>query len=303
VEGLTTLKTKEEAKKMKTSFTFLTPIAAVAVALVTPQAHAGFDLYDWLKQPVITEAEVYPELLEPGQVDLHGNFCWFPKVYQGNDSGYFSELSIESNDGSSIVANLAEAEPGVTYKIGVKCPLYGTWRADSIDVSVPHAQQSWVQLYDRNYTNELTALVNLNLSNAGIDPVYTTGGYALTTTETTNDTLVFPEPGHYLVHVQLTASFLWSITPQTFGNTYQILFDIFDGDQRIANMNFNGMVPNETAQQSDVAEVTLSRSLIVYNPSTAPNLKITLSNFNFDLAFEKELSVFNILIQVQKLEK
>lgn len=146
---------------MKTSFTLLTPLAAVAVALVTPQAHAGFDLYDWLKQPVITEAEVYPELLEPGQVNLHGNFCWYPKVYQGNDSGYFSELSIESNDGSSIVANLAEAQPGVTYKIGVKCPLYGVWRADSIDVAIPQRTVTILggghdNVGQNHTTNELT---------------------------------------------------------------------------------------------------------------------------------------------------
>ena len=54
----------------------------------------------------------------------------------------------------------------------------------------PSSPQSFVQLYERNYTNEITTTGTfLNLSNDGINPLYTSGGYSLSTGTVTNDTL------------------------------------------------------------------------------------------------------------------
>lgn len=171
--------------------------------------------------------------------------------------------------------------------------------ASAIDAK-PAGPAEWVQLYDRNYTNKLTATGNLNLSNAGINPDFTTGGFSLTTTTVTNDTLNFPAPGHYLITVQLHASFPFPLTPPAFGSTYQILFNIMDANnQTLGDMVFDGMIPNDPGA---ILDNTLSTSFVVYNGAAAPKLHIALANFNFNDAFQSSLSVYDIIIVVQKWE-
>ena len=169
----------------------------------------------------------------------------------------------------------------------------------------PAGPQSWVQLYDRNYTNELTASGDyLNLSNEGVNSNYTTGGYLLTSTHmTTNDTLVFPEPGTYLVQINMKTSFLYNNAPApTAGNSYQILFNILDAnDGTLGSMVYEGMIPND--YDTSLAETTMTSSLVVSDTVSAPAIKIALANFDFNLAFENKLSVFSIVIQVQKWTK
>lgn len=166
----------------------------------------------------------------------------------------------------------------------------------------PAGPQSWVQLYDRNYTNELTSNSYINLSNEGINSNYTTGGYTLASTHSvTNDTLIFPEPGHYLVQIHLRASFLLPLTPPTFGDVYQILFNIVDrNDSTVGSLVFNGIIPNDP---NAILDVDLSSNILIYDASVSPQIKIRLSNFDFSNAFENQLSVFDIAIQVQKWEQ
>ena len=159
---------------------------------------------------------------------------------------------------------------------------------------------SYVQLFDRNYTNELSANGALNLSNEGINPLYTTAGYSLTTTTVTNDTLNLPGPGLYHIELSLRASFLLPISPPPFGSTYQILFNLLnEADSNIVSLNYNGIIPNDP---NAVLDNQLSIQLLYNTNAISPSLRVFLSNFDFSLAFENNLSVFDIIFIVQKLQ-
>lgn len=167
----------------------------------------------------------------------------------------------------------------------------------------PLAPQSFLQLYDRNYTNEVTALnTPLNLSNEGINPRYTTGGYSLTATTVKNDTLHLPEPGLYQISVSLTASFLYANPAPAFGQSYQILFGLFnEADVQLVSLVYEGMVPQDADKA--IAETMLSKSFLYGTDAAAAAFKMRLLNFDFDLAFEKQLGVFDLILVVQKWEK
>ncbi|MGG5461007.1 hypothetical protein [Clostridium sp. B9] len=165
----------------------------------------------------------------------------------------------------------------------------------------PLAPQSFVQLFDRNYTNELTANSPLNLSNEGINPIFTTGEYSLETTQVTNDTLKFPETGLYHIEISLRASFLLSNPPPAFGSVYQILFNIMDtNNTNLSSMVYNGIIPNDP---NAVLENTLTTEFLLNVTDINVGLRILLGNFNFALAFENKLSVFDIIVIAQKWEK
>lgn len=168
------------------------------------------------------------------------------------------------------------------------------------DDNVNSTQQNFVQLFDRNYTNELTANGDLNLSNEGINPLYTNGGYTLTTDTVTNDTLNLPGPGLYHIEISMRASFLLPVSPPPFGSTYQILFNILnESDSSINNLVYNGIIPNDP---NAVLDTQLSIQFLYNTTNLAPSLRILLSNFDFNLAFENKLSVFDIIVIVQKWE-
>lgn len=168
----------------------------------------------------------------------------------------------------------------------------------------PAIIQTWVSLYDRNFTNELTANGNLNLSNVGINPDYKSGNFTLTTTNVTNDTLNFPGPGTYHIEVLLNASFLYPIAPLTFGDQYQLLFTILNEDNfTLGSMVTNLMIPNTSAQSTGVAEQTLTNTLVINTTSATPKLRIALSNFDFSIAFENKLSVASIRLHVHEWTK
>jgi len=117
----------------------LTYIAALGASFVlaAPAVNAGFDLSDWIKSPLITEAEITPPNGGDAEIDLAGRFCDDPTVYQGMDDGTVMELFVLQDDNSAIKAVLADYQPDVTYKIGVKCWHYFYWRVSSIDVTTP----------------------------------------------------------------------------------------------------------------------------------------------------------------------
>lgn len=164
------------------------------------------------------------------------------------------------------------------------------------NLSVP---QSYVQLFDRNYTNELTSPGALNLSNEGINPVYSTAGYSLTTTTVMNDTLNLPGPGLYQIELSLRASFLLPLTPPLFGSTYQVLFNLLNEvNSNAVDLIYNGIIPNDP---NAILDNQLSIQLLYNTVSISPSLRVILSNFDFNLAFENKLSVFDIIFIVQKL--
>lgn len=165
------------------------------------------------------------------------------------------------------------------------------------DLVVP---PSYVQLFDRNYSNELTANGALNLSNEGINPLYSTMGYSLSTTTVTNDTLNLPGPGLYHIELSLRASFLLPQIPPAFGSTYQILFNILnETSSNVISLNYNGIIPNNP---DATLETQLSIQLLYRTNAISPGLRVFLSNFDFNLAFENTLNVFDIIFIVQKLQ-
>ena len=188
----------------------------------------------------------------------------------------------------------------LVFEIDIAGPIGPTGPTGPTGQTGPLAPQSFVQLFDRNYTNELTANGALNLSNAGVNPLYTTGGYTLTTTTVTNDTLNLPGPGLYNIEISLRESFLLPLTPPAFGSTYQVLFSVLnEADTNIINLVYNGIIPNDPNATMDNQLLTQ----FLYNTaSIAPSFQIVLSNFDFSLAFDNQLSVFDIIIIVQKWE-
>lgn len=168
----------------------------------------------------------------------------------------------------------------------------------------PLAPQSFVQLYDRNYANEISANdTALNLSNSGINSVYSTGDYTLLTGTVKNDTLKLPESGLYHIDVSLVASFLYASPAPEFGLSYQIIFTVLDdSDSTITSLVYEGIVPKDA--ETTIAEVLLSRSFLFYSGSANPSLRIVLSNFSkYDYAYENKLTVQSLILTVQKWEK
>ncbi len=171
-------------------------------------------------------------------------------------------------------------------------------------VTGPLAPQSFVQLYDRNFTNELLAnSTPLNLSDSGINPIFTTGDYSLSTVTVKNDTLNLPEPGIYHIDISLIASFLYASPAPTFGSSYQIIFNVLDDTNFVVtSLVYEGIVPNDADEA--LAEVLLSRSVLMYAPSANPTLRVVLSNFSkFSYAFENTLNVASLNLTVQKWQR
>ena len=164
----------------------------------------------------------------------------------------------------------------------------------------PLAPQSFAQLFDRNYTNEVSANNTfLNLSNSGISPLYTTGGYSLATTTVNNDTLNLPGPGIYHFDVSLKASFLYAAPAPTFGLSYQMLFNIMNETNfTINSMIYEGIIPNDA--DTAIAETQLSLSFLYNTDAAIPGFKIAVGNFNYNYAFNNQLFVYDIIIVVQK---
>lgn len=163
----------------------------------------------------------------------------------------------------------------------------------------PLAPQSFVQLYDRNYANEITENgVPLNLSDSGINPLYTTGDYTLSTNKIKNDTLNLPGPGIYHIDVSLDVSFLYDTSaPRLI--SYQLLFGVYDErDSNLTELVYEGIIPENNKEA--IAEALLSRSFLYNTDSTSPGLRIRLDNFNFGYAFEKQLGVERLILVVQK---
>ncbi|BAK98456.1 putative BclA protein [Oscillibacter valericigenes Sjm18-20] len=126
------------------------------------------------------------------------------------------------------------------------------------------APQSFVQLYDRNFANEISENdTALNLSDSGINPVYSTGDYTLSTAAVKNDTLNLPESGLYHIDVSLVSSFLYVLPAPESGLSYQIIFTVLDdSNSTITSMVYEGIVPKDA--DTAIAEVLLSRSFLFY---------------------------------------
>lgn len=156
----------------------------------------------------------------------------------------------------------------------------------------------FVQLFDSSYTNILSSHANLNLANGEIDPSYINGGFTLTTSTVTNDTLNLPGLGLYKIYVSLRTNFsLPSIPPPILGTDYQITFNLINRSNQI-------LLPL-TVFDAFYSKTTLNNHIvnqILYNATEAnPQLKITLNNFNFLQTSDGLLRVYEIILIVQKI--
>ena len=64
-------------------------------------------------------------------------------------------------------------------------------------------------------------------------------------------------------------------------------------------MVYNGIIPNDP---NAVLDTQLIIQFLYSTVNPTPNLKIVLSNFNFNLAFQNKLSVYDIIFIVEKMD-
>jgi hypothetical protein len=114
--------------------------AGVALTLAESPAQAGMGLSDWLKTPRIWVGETFPpeDGFDAGGVNLYGDFCDNPKVYQGTIDAGYQELTVTAGPISNFLeAALYEYPAGATPKIGVVCQDRWFPRVAVIDLTVP----------------------------------------------------------------------------------------------------------------------------------------------------------------------
>ncbi|MPN24322.1 hypothetical protein SDC9_171719 [bioreactor metagenome] len=140
------------------------------------------------------------------------------------------------------------------------------------------------------------------MSNIGINPLYTTGDYSLSTSNVKNDTLNLPGSGIYHIDISLIPSFVYASPPPSFGSSYQILLNVVDeANSIITSLVYEGIIPNDA--DTSAAEVLLSKAFIYNTKSTNPGVKIILSQFNYAYAFENQLAIESLILVVQKWQK
>ena len=161
----------------------------------------------------------------------------------------------------------------------------------------------WIQLYDTNYTNEIFSDdTYLNLSNEGINPIYNTGGFILKSINTTNDTLILKYKGYWNVSISFKYSFLYNNSPSpTFGTPFTPIFELLLNNNVFYSFSNTDLISNDPGS---IFEKTISSTFLLYTPIKKPTLQIRFnSGFNFNNAFENKLSVYDIVLDIQKLKK
>ena len=162
----------------------------------------------------------------------------------------------------------------------------------------PLAPQVWIQLYDRNYINEISSDMSfLNLSNDGINPIYTTGGFELTTTTTTNDTLILKNNGYWDINISFKYGFDYA-TP-TFGDSFTPVFEVL-----LDNNVFYTFSNTDSIHNGNTFLKTISSNFLLFSNNKKPKLKIRfVDGFNFSYSEDNTLKVFDIIINIQKFKK
>ena len=164
----------------------------------------------------------------------------------------------------------------------------------------PEAPASWVRVYDPATSNIFTSNGSaITLSAAPIDPAFSTGGYSLTSTGgRPNDTLLFPEPGCYLVQISLRIYFPFP-NDIPISTIYNFSFSFYDGSSsNYPSMFHQNYVLNQVAS-NDTS--TLTSNLVICNPNSAPSLQVNVRALQFDYQGSVEITIDRIYIVVQKL--
>lgn len=157
-------------------------------------------------------------------------------------------------------------------------------------------EDAFAQIYDPNLDVEFKEHGYIQLL-GNADTLMERGGFSVTTTTVENDTLNFAEIGVYLVNINLEYSFL-PPNEGVIGTPYQVV---------IASKPINipmatpSLVVNTGLSTLDTVSGILSRSFLVNVPTLPAALRLYLSNFNFDVAFDKSINISSNIINVTKI--
>lgn len=157
----------------------------------------------------------------------------------------------------------------------------------------------FIQLFDPLFVNEIIqGTTFLNISNEGIRPEITTGGFELITTNNTNDTLVIEAPGTYQVSISLltTISIIGQPVP---GTTVILIFDLVNFIQEIlAPLVFR---TNITEDSSSIIQSMLSTSVLVNTVGPSRFLSLRLNQLIVGGADNINVGVQDIIFIANKL--
>lgn len=156
----------------------------------------------------------------------------------------------------------------------------------------------YIQLNDQVDTNQVPSSGgNLNLSISGITPDYATSGFSLTTTSSTNDTLLIEEPGMY--NIQISLIFQFTIPANSVnGDGFTVLFDVNNTEgTTLQSIVYEGVIPNDTQGLFYQYQKNLS---FLYNVPTAPEgIIVSLLGIDFnnnDTTVPSTISVGDIIV-------
>ena len=163
-------------------------------------------------------------------------------------------------------------------------------------------QDVWVQLYDKNYTNEISSDDTfLNLSNEGIKPLFTTGGFSLKSLNSVNDTLVLKYKGYWNVSISFKYSFLYNTPTPTFGTPFTPVFEVLLNNNIVYTFSNTDLISNDP---NSICEKTISGNFLLYTPIKKPMLQVRFnSGFDFNNSFGNILSVYDIVLHIDKVRK
>jgi hypothetical protein len=153
----------------------------------------------------------------------------------------------------------------------------------------------FAQVVDPNLSYDMTANGPIQIA-SNPDLLLQQGGFTLSTTTVPYDTLNLPGKGIYSVNVNLQYSFL---PPNNIliGTPYQVVVGITTN-----NPSYIPAMANDTGIATpDTISNIMPSSMILNITNDNPTLGLELINFNFNVAFQNKISIYNHVINVVKL--
>ena len=163
-------------------------------------------------------------------------------------------------------------------------------------------QNVWIQLYDKNYTNEISSdNTYLNLSNEGIIPLYNTGGFALKSVNTENDTLILKYKGYWNISISFKYSFLYNTPSPVFGTPFTPVFEVLLNNNVFYTFSNTDLISNDP---NSIFEKTISSTFLLYTAIKKPIIQVRFnSGFDFNNSFGNILSVYDLVLDINKVRK
>lgn len=160
---------------------------------------------------------------------------------------------------------------------------------------------NFIQLYDFSYQNILTPDNDFaNLSNEGINPTFTSGGFSLSTRNAENDTLHFDHAGLYQLSLCFNIHFE---SPPPFDEAvpYRISFKIVDNNSSdLLRLVYCGANPSQP-HYLNTQEMTLSANLTIYVPDPDYGISLQLDSFNFTHTKDDKLIIDKLILVAKEI--